>query len=162
MSVDGCTRAGNCPAPVQSFDAIHDAGNILGHGQIAAAHFSQGTSTTAWETKRLWIITAEILVKPGDLPSGDEPGTFFPRSPDCAELGPQSNASVLRQLQVQGVEVMIASREMKNERAPVRNVLEAAPQNVAIEQGIADLKRIQRTTAKRHLMNGLTLLQDVL
>ena len=43
--VDGCAfRAGNRPTAVQSFDAIHDAGDILGDGQITAAQFFQGAN----------------------------------------------------------------------------------------------------------------------
>jgi hypothetical protein len=43
-SVDGCARAGNRPAAVQRFDAIHDAGHILGDGQITAPQFFQGAN----------------------------------------------------------------------------------------------------------------------
>src|SRR5262252_3524582 len=40
--VDGCTRAGNRSPAVQSFNAIHYAGDILGDGQITAPQLFQG------------------------------------------------------------------------------------------------------------------------
>jgi hypothetical protein len=43
-SVDGCASAGNSPAAVQRFDAIHDAGDILSDGQITAPQFFQGAN----------------------------------------------------------------------------------------------------------------------
>src|ERR1035438_4933785 len=44
-SVDGCASTGNRPTAVHSFDAIHDAGHILGDGQITAPQFFQGANS---------------------------------------------------------------------------------------------------------------------
>jgi hypothetical protein len=46
-SVDGGAAEGNGSAAILRFDAIHDAGAILGDGQIAALQFFQGTNTRA-------------------------------------------------------------------------------------------------------------------
>src|SRR5215831_6067889 len=59
--VDGCTRAGNRPTAVQSFDAIHDASDILGDGQITAPQFFQGANAMLSVIHRMELVTAQQL-----------------------------------------------------------------------------------------------------
>jgi hypothetical protein len=55
-SLDGRTLTGNGPAAVQSLDPIHDSGEILGEGPIAATQLFQGAHPIFFVIHRLELL----------------------------------------------------------------------------------------------------------
>lgn len=84
------------------------------------------------ETKRLWIITAEILVKAGDLPSGDTKGfTNVITWADSPKAAQQKVSEVLKSYgwEILGIEAARPFDESRRYDDDLQDILDQARTN---------------------------------